>query len=548
MASIIFNAIGKGYSARSILGAIGRNAPQYANIINTAYYAGYTAESILSRLASKMDGKHYNEDRFLTAREKTLRNDDRNKTRAYTQTIAALGLAGTVAAGAYALMQRNRPPRPELIIPGSYGKKANGKGGHTILHQNKALPNRQKQIPYNQKQLESKGQKLLPAPMQPKQQPQSMVPPIPSPNQPQQPPAASSGSQQPESQYNPKNVDVVRNLREEQRFKNIIEAGYDPIVSTQILRQIVPKDVLSVMEKADGGLEQIVKDYSGYMKDIQKQQTKQQETQQTQQALNPKQLQEPLQPPQEAAEQVGQIQLPRQGQQQQPPPSAQVQPQQQAPAEMQPEPQQINAVEQPKIQKPQAPVKPLVSLKNGKIGEVESVKNGVTTVNIDGKTHKEKSSNITEEPPEIESAVRQVINSVPEDMKSTALQSMVHIPGLNILLTQFYDGKWAWYTDVQEELYKNIAMGTYQPKGQAVTGIAEYKPGVADSRGAGFHNEIKINPKYSKENKGITWGYASNEYALLSFVQKFIHKISKERYDEFGKLIVSKVRHKKPSE
>src|SRR6185312_11457684 len=154
MASLIFNAVGRGYSARSILGAIGKRAPAYANAINTAYYTGYTAESILRSLANKMDGKSYDKDMFLTDREKTLRNYERNKTKAYTQAIGALGATGAIAAGAYALMQRNRPPRPELIIPASYGKKAKGKNGQTILHANK-------QIPYNQKQITTRGQKQL---------------------------------------------------------------------------------------------------------------------------------------------------------------------------------------------------------------------------------------------------------------------------------------------------------------------------------------------------------------------------------------------------
>ena len=147
----------------------------------------------------------------------------------------------------------------------------------------------------------------------------------------------------------------------------------------------------------------------------------------------------------------------------------------------------------------------------------------------------------------MENAVRYIVDNIPENLKSTSLQSAVHIPGMNILLTQFYDGKWAFYKDFPEDIYRNISMGTYEPKGEAKTGIGEYKPGVVDSRGAGFHQEVKMNPKYSKENKGVTWGYADNEYGLMKSIQNILHKISKEKYDEQGKLTSPKKRKKSSS-
>ena len=253
-------------------------------------------------------------------------------------------------------------------------------------------------------------------------------------------------------------------------------------MTTQVLRQVIPKEILQVMEKAEGGLEQIVKDYSGYLKDAQQQQKMQKEQEKPQETFE--------QPQQQSASPQVQMQQEAQSMQQQKAPISQTpqarQEQPIEPEELNTQAQPIAPVEQPQINKGELPSKPLALMKNGKVGEIEGIKNGVATINVDGKQHKEKASSITEEPADIETAVRQLVDVHPEGMKSTALQSMVHIPSDNMLMVQFYDGKWAWYRDVPEDVYKEIAIGTYEPKGQEITGIAEYKPGVADSRGAGF--------------------------------------------------------------
>jgi hypothetical protein len=502
MAAPIFQAIGRGYGARSILGAIGRKLPQYANTINTAYYTGYSANTILSRIASKADGKNYDPDLFLTEHEQVQKRDQSQKRKAAMQLVAAAGTAGAVAAGAYALMRRNRAIQPDEILP----------------------------APHQRKQIGGKQQLALPH--NPQQAPQAQQPP---PSQPIQPITMPQQQQQQEQQQAPqptppdlmKTVDLLKNLREDQRFRNIIEGGYDLPTTTSILRAAMPKQIAQILEKSEGGLERVVNDYTQYLKQANEQQKEMIEQN------KPENFAEMTkstiaQAPQEQTPVMQEFQKAQQ---------------QQAPAQSQQMPHQpIAEVAQQMI--PPAPSKPLVSLKNGRIGEVESEKGPIAQVNINGKLHKEKTSALNREPPDVEQAVREVINSIPENMKSTAVQSMVHIPGLNIMISQFYDGKWAYYLDMPEDIYQSVALGTYQPKGQAVTGIGEYKPGVADSRGAGFHQEIKVNPKYSKENKGITWGYATNEYSLLHNIQGIIHKISKERYDENGKLIEPKAKKK----
>ena len=63
MASIIANAISKGFTAKTILGQLANKFPQYANTINTALFLGYSADNILKHL-SKSDSK--DPDQFLT--------------------------------------------------------------------------------------------------------------------------------------------------------------------------------------------------------------------------------------------------------------------------------------------------------------------------------------------------------------------------------------------------------------------------------------------------------------------------------------------------
>jgi hypothetical protein len=446
-----------------------------------------------------------------------MKREDEQKTQALMKAVAIAGTAGAVAAGAYQLYKRNLPVRPE-ILP--------------------ALP-KQKQLgaPQQQLALPPPGvpRQSPPQPNQPRPQPQTpMMPPMgmqranqsqPSPQSPQMPPSAPVQDIQ-------KSVDLVRNLRESSRFENIIGAGYDENTTELILRKTVPKELLHTIDQSEGGLNKVMNDYKKFMTETQQNQQQKEDQQESN-------FQAPIVSPPERAELKESI-TPTEIMNN----DVMKQPTQQVPQVQQEPFKKMDIRGDQSVSIPLEATKKLAMTSNGKIGEVESVKNNVATMKIDGATRKEKENSIVQEPEGIETAVREIINSIPEYMKSTALQSMVHIPGSDLLLTQFYDGKWAWYMGVPEETYKSIALGTYEPKGQGTTGIAEYKPGVADSRGAGFHTEIKMNPKFSKENQDKTWGYASNEYSLLNHIQNAIHKISKERYDESGNLIQPKARKK----
>ncbi len=544
MASVLFSAIGRGYSARTILSSLARQSPKYANAINNAYYYGYAANSILANIASRKDKKNYDPDMFLTDFEKTQRRDQNRKKQQLLGSLAAAGTLAAAGAGIYALVQRNKPIHPE-VLP-ALGKAKGEKGSkepYTINRERPLLTNQQKQITNQQKQIANANpqqanqtqQRALPF-YPPHQQASQNAPPI-QPQTPQSP----LPSQQP--MYNTKNVDLVNNLKEDSRFRNIIEYGLDKDATEFALRSTLPKNVISLFDKSEGGLSQVIKDYSSYMKENP---FKNAVEKNTEELIKQREQREQSQlKPQEASEQVANVELPTA---QKPMPAQQAQPQtpiEQPQAQLQQPKQAIAPVEQPQIQKPSAPVKPLVSLKNGQMGTLEGIEKGVASINVDGNIIKEKASQLNLEGPEVEEAARQLVNLIPEGMKSTALMSMVYIPEFELVVEKFWDGKSAWYQGVSESDYEQIALGTYAPKGEGKTGIAEYDPSVADSRGAGNSQIIIKNPRFGKENKGKTWGYAKNEYDLLHGMQKYLHKFSKEKYDKYGKLIQPQKKVKK---
>lgn len=183
-----------------------------------------------------------------------------------------------------------------------------------------------------------------------------------------------------------------------------------------------------------------------------------------------------------------------------------------------------------------------VALPNGEIGEITDIRQGIATVESNGKKYTRKVDELEHEPEGLDEVARKMVDLIPEGEKSTAFQESIHLPlptpeGDGIMVTKYYGGKWAWYLGVSDEDYSRIAEGTFEPKGQARTGIAEYKPGIIDSRGAGNHQLIIQNPKYSKANKGKTWGYANTKYDAFKSINPLLQKMSRERKDEEGNII-----------
>jgi|GEM_PF-3034083 hypothetical protein len=568
MASAIFNAIGRGYSARTILSAIGRRSPQYANNINAAYYSGYTAQQILSRMTSSKD-KHYDPELFMTDHERTMKNHERNKKNALMTAVGAAGTAGAAMAGLYAYLNRNSAIYPDAIhIPrkGQLSGKSKGKNGHTIHQDRLQIENKQKQIGYDQKQIAHQGKgKPRNLPYQP------LVPHGPENNdvdahqQPQEPPPQFKNVPprifersynaenhpapvpQPENLGKPyiKSVNVLQGLGEADRIMSLIEGGATNDEMKLILPMVMKKQDYNIISKGNE-IDKLLNDMQEYVKENPREKLDLSKSGNFNEYMQNKEQPPPQQ------ENASSPQMP--------PPQPQVQPAQQM-MQHQHEPQPIQSeqippalsgqlnqtanemVRKPENIQPQAPSR-MVKTNSGESGDLIDVKNGVATVNVDGKDKKFKFSDLETSPQNVEDAFRFVMNSVPEEKKSTALMGTIHMPHIDLMVTTFYNGDMVWYSQASEQDYNDIVFSKNAPKGQARTGIAEYNPNTADSRGNAFW-KFKNRPIYSKENEGKTWGYIKNRYSLFDHIQPIIHKISKERYDAEGNLITSKPRAKK---
>lgn len=286
----ILGALTHGYTPYIIMNTIARNYPRHATKIRNAYAAGYTAESILSVLDDSKERKVQN---YLSFNEQARRQDEKNSRQGATNLLGAVGAAAGVAGG-LAYLNRGRAIRPNQILP--------------------PLKN-QPQGPQAPRQLPGQPPAQLGPiqPIQPRgQPPQGPVPPAPyrptgpQPQGPNQPagmtlnqPVQKSPNQpqvQPQMQArNPmQNVTLVKNLNEDNRFMNIIKQSQDPQTTAMILRQIIPKSKLAQLEKVEGGLEQIVNDYSQY---LQTQQQPQNQQQPSQPQFQHQSQQEPIPPP-----------------------------------------------------------------------------------------------------------------------------------------------------------------------------------------------------------------------------------------------------------
>lgn len=501
----------RGFSALSVLSHIKRRWPQYANAITAAQVAGYSGANILRAL----DWKKKPEEEYLTESEKAYKNYAKQKKKAAYQAAGILAAAGGLGYAA----TRTAARAGMQVLP-ALAQSAQGKTPVTLQHPQGLLPYMPNQRP-NPNNPQGPTQ-----PIQPRSQP-------PAPMAPQgQPPQAPNQPPQ-QSPTLATNIALVKNLRQEKAIENFFKQGMDPLLAASVLRDYtIPKHIAKLLDKSEGGLDQVVQDYYQYLEQ------------------NP-----PQERPQFSRdENFGQgiiQQAHQQEQQMQPPEEAPIQ----TPASLLPQPSApiepiIKPIKQivPDIEKEIVAKLPMniVNTPLG-IGKIDHDGKSGIIANVDGKKKSFKHDQITKPPQDLEEAVRHIINSIPENEKSTNLQSATYVPlpnGNNVMIVKFYDGKVAWYVDVPEDIYDNIAQGTYAPKTTGKTGIGEYKPSVVDSRGAGFSSEIARHPKYSKDNKGKTWGYAKNDYDAFKMIQPIVHKISKEKLDAQGNVIQPKKRNR----
>jgi hypothetical protein len=247
MAAPILNAISRGYSARQVLTNIATRYPQYANAINTATNVGYTADVILRHLDRN---KEADEDAYLTEHEQVQKRDKEQKKAAALGLLSAAGVAGAVGAGTYGYATRNRAVRPSAILPPIQQPPTAPPGPTTVNI-----------TPRGPRPLGGPaGQRGLPAPRKglpgPKQQ-------GPTPNQ---PPSLLGQTPKPPVVKTPmENVELIRNIREDTRIANIIQGMGTGAVAVSVLRKVIPKVKLDLLDKVEGGLEKIVQDYGQFL-------------------------------------------------------------------------------------------------------------------------------------------------------------------------------------------------------------------------------------------------------------------------------------------
>lgn len=255
MASLIINAIKQGFNSKQILQHIGKKYPHYANAINISQAAGFTPEKILKYLN---EGNAENSDGYLTSHERLRKADKRTQR---NKGLAVLGTLGTVAAAgttAYGLANANKAINPTSILP--------------------ALPQRrpslqQRQLPQAQprQNLPYRPGGPGPTPKQPPSGPGPQQPPQTPMNRPPSPiippniitlPQSSTQNQPAIIPPNPeRSTKLIKTLGIGDRVEKVLKGGLGVTTAAQILRTMIPKNKLALLDKEEGGLEQIIKDY-----------------------------------------------------------------------------------------------------------------------------------------------------------------------------------------------------------------------------------------------------------------------------------------------
>ncbi len=255
MVGIIAGAVARGYTAHTIVNALVKRFPQHAGKIESAYAAGYTADRILQSI--DRNNGHQDADKYLTENEQVRKRDKEQKRNAAYKAVAGIAatsaLVGGGAGAISALRQRNRAVYPSQILP--------------AMPQQRGIPNQNRQgigFTPGQQQGNPPPQQPPQAPAQPRNQPPGPSPrpmggmPAPQQQQNAQPPAVRN----PE-----KNITLVKNLREDNRVANILKGTADLAIATEALRKLIPRAKVDILDKAEGGLEQVVQDYAKHLQD-----------------------------------------------------------------------------------------------------------------------------------------------------------------------------------------------------------------------------------------------------------------------------------------
>ncbi len=285
----IFKALGSGFTSYQILNYLTKKFPKYANYIQNAHLAGYAGNTILQSLNS--NDKSGNADAYLTENEWLKRDNQRKRRKERVALGTGIAGAAALAGGAgYLLAGRGAVNPTQILMPGGLARGGGGAAGQTInvtptppirpnigggaarqltqqpgqlgrpwnRHSTPPLnPQSPLQLPNKQRRLTQQAPQAAPAAV--------AVPP--TPRMPQRPPLNTPPVITPQFQHDPqKNVNLIKNINEEKRISQVVSSGLEHAAMTQVLREILPKSKIAILERAPGGFDQAILDFSEFKK------------------------------------------------------------------------------------------------------------------------------------------------------------------------------------------------------------------------------------------------------------------------------------------
>jgi hypothetical protein len=478
----IASAISKGFSASQVIKFILKKFPNHKDAIEKAMAAGFTADQVIRYLSrgGKEEGENLEEPQIDTDYSRMRKRDiSRNE----AQEKAVLGGLGALGAAPFALNALAGMNTPNVAMAMQHAMPNQIKSMTPALtgpHQPQTL----QQLP-SQPPVSPLGQ----APITPPPVGQAATVP--------QPPIPTQAIK-PQRDIK-KSLDIIKNLGEEVRIKNLLDGGLSPKDIAGVLSKLMPKDKLKALEGLEGGVEGAIEDYV-------------QATQEQPQELS---AMEPL--GQELGENKQEI--------------------------------KEGVIESAKpITK-----NSIVSSPSG-IGEVKEIRNGKALVEVDGKLHKVNESDL--EPPkfsedEIADAYDDLISKIPEEHRSGFISWAGYDDERNVIGFIPRGGKYEELHNITPEEAEKIKEG----KGVART-TGETREGLwvmgEDTRGGVISQIIHDRREKHKgeEEKQLKLGFElpkreKEDKGMKPIFDEMAHARSLSRERERKKILAERERKKK---
>lgn len=244
----IAKAISSGFTSRQIIDHLLKKFPDQSSKIKDALAAGFTVDQVVTYLGG---GKKALNRMSLPQETSTGVNTEFAKTQQKDINRSQMQNKYAMAAGSAAV--------------GGLG------AGMATKALSRALPTNLLEYGQNTLQQPQSNPLTSQSPMGPgPTSPGVQVLGTPKPNAPPQQMPGTESIPQPQSSAQPilpqrdikKSVDLIKNIGEEQRVKNLIDGGLPPKDIAGVLRKLLGKDKLQALEASEGGLEAAIEDYA----------------------------------------------------------------------------------------------------------------------------------------------------------------------------------------------------------------------------------------------------------------------------------------------